>query len=853
MKKIIALLLAIMMILSFTAIVSADGTLHSSDEVDAALKLDSFTCSYSGAKPCDEAQRKKLVDRKISDGISNYGDQKVYSNFSLNTANDKNYGTITIGLSSVEETSFSGVRFYGRRSDTAPNVEITKADLPVTIYVSVSNDGTNYVKSDLLSGTISGTQENYTDNRWKDFALKFNGSENSVNGVKFIKIEVVTNGSTHFGAEEITLLNPDGENTKTITQLRTASFVAKTAELDDYIIYGGLERKAILEELDAMYAALTGDELATISTAVEKYNEAKTLYKAAKKEVPTVGNMKAGSAISYKSDESVNRTLEAYAKLTDGFVTKNNDPGQVGGQGGPDTFCRGDWSIAGTDSSHVVVTLNIKNPVTFSGIRMYSRKGDPHSNFDLNALAKSVKITLYNANGNKITLTNTSPQYAVAGEKANAYADYLLLADNVNYALTDVTKIEFDILALNGNNQHWGSEEIRLITTDSATESTVTGIMVVPAIAAINAIGDYIVPGGLERGEKISAAEAELAKLSDTEKANIPEETKAKYIEYKNQYDTAVATVTELNTVGNMTSSAEKFNRSDDTSAGSIGGAGVLTDGKVSTNDQYNGMPGYSRMTAVDVVTSSLYTKVTLDIDSPVTFSGIRVYGSKADDAPVYAGSYIPENVTVELYDSRGNMYKTGAIKMPRYNDKATGGFPYSELTITDGSKNYAMTDVTKIVINITGLYDGYAHFCSEEIRLLMHKSGVETASVSDLLKNKVKLSTPTFESGVYGDGTGIIRFFTTFESIADGTEIESFGTYAHVDSVSEKNTCATYEGVTPKVNDNFFVDVKNIPAGYFDKPVFALSFVKIKGYNNLILSGTSTGAKVNTENRLKK
>ena len=851
MKKIIALLLALMMILSFTAIVSADGTLHSSDEVGVTLSLDSFTCSYSGAVTCDEAQRKKLVDGKISDGMSNYGDQKVYSNFSLNTANDKNYGTITIGLSSVEETSFSGVRFYGRRSDTAPNVDISTGDLPATIYVSVSNDGTNYVQSDLLSGTISGTKENYTDNRWKDFALKFNGSVNSVNGVKFIKIEVVTNGSTHFGAEEITLLNPDGENTKTITQLRTASFVAKTAELDDYIIYGGLERKAILEELDAMYAALTGDELATISTAVEKYNEAKTLYEAAKKEVPTVGNMTAESAISYKSDGSVNNTLGAYAKLTDGSVTKTNEKGQ---EGGLDTFCRGDWSIAGTNSSHVVVTLKIKNPVTFSGIRMYARKGDSHSNFIYESLAKSVKITIYDANGNKITLTNTSPQYAAAGEKSNAYADYLLLADNVNYALTDVTKIEFDILALNNNNQHWGSEEIRLITTDSATESTVTGIMVVPAITAINAIGDYTVPGGLERGEKILAAEAELAKLSDTEKAYIPEETMAKYNEYKNQYDTAVATVTELNTVGNMTSSAEKFNRSDDTSAGSIGGAGVLTDGKVSTNDQTAKSAGYSRMTAVNVVTSDLYTKVTLDIASPVTFSGIRVYSSKADDTPVYAGSYVPENVTVELYDSRGNMYKTGAIKMPRNWDKATGGFPYSELTITDGSKNYAMTDVTKIVINITGLYDGYAHFCSEEIRLLMHKSGVETASVSDLLKNKVKLSTPTFESGVYDNGTGIIRFFTTFESIADGVEIESFGTYAHVKSVSENmdDKCATYVGETPAVGDNFSVDVKNIPAGYFNKPVFALSFVKIKGYDNLILSGISTAAKVNAENKLK-
>ena len=115
-------------------------------------------------------------------------------------------------------------------------------------------------------------------------------------------------------------------------------------------------------------------------------------------------------------------------------------------------------------------------------------------------------------------------------------------------------------------------------------------------------------------------------------------------------------------------------------------------------------------------------------------------------------------------------------------------------------------------------------------------------------------LSTPTFESGVYGDGTGIIRFFTTFDAIADGVEIESFGTYAHVNSVAENmnDACATYVGEKPAVGDNFSVDVTGITKGYFNEPVFALSFVKIKGYDNLILSGISTGATVDTKNELK-
>ena len=63
---------------------------------------------------------------------------------------------------------------------------------------------------------------------------------------------------------------------------------------------------------------------------------------------------------------------------------------------------------------------------------------------------------------------------------------------------------------------------------------------------------------------------------------------------------------------------------------------------------------------------------------------------------------------------------------------------------------------------------------------------------------------------------------------------------------------CAKYEGKTPAVNDNFSVDVTGITAGYFNEPVFALSFVKIKGYDNLILSEVKTGVTVDKDMNLK-
>ena len=112
MKKIIALLLALMMLLSFTAIVSADGTLHSSDEVDAALKLDSYEIT-STKKAGPYGSDTNLFDKNISTASTGSGATKWQVNWAFCEAGD----SITFNISSENAIAFSGVRFYSLRED----------------------------------------------------------------------------------------------------------------------------------------------------------------------------------------------------------------------------------------------------------------------------------------------------------------------------------------------------------------------------------------------------------------------------------------------------------------------------------------------------------------------------------------------------------------------------------------------------------------------------------------------------------------------------------------------------------------------------------------------------------------
>ena len=868
MKKIIALLLALMMLLSFTAIVSADGTLHSSDEVDAALKLDSYEIT-SAKKAGPYGSDTNLFDKNISTASTGSGATKWQVNWAFCETGD----SITFNISSENAIAFSGVRFYSLRVDspTDGSYGLRGEQRPAKIYVSVSADGENYVKTDLLQETRSGVQEGFENNRWNQFALSFGGDTASVSGIKYIKLEVTaTGGEEHFGVDEITLLNPDGENTKTIAQLRTASFVAKAAELDSYLVNGGLERKAILDELDGLIKSLTDDEKASIKDSVEKYNTAKTRYAAARQEIDTTGKLTAESAISYKGDGNINNTLNA-SKLTDGSITKEGQSGKVNGV---DTFCRGDFCVDPSDNAynvadgrHTLITLTLDPTVEFSGIRSYTGKYDDTTGSTSWYTAKKVLVTLYDADGNKIAFGGISPVLAKTanGERDNSYADYVIAENGTEYSVTGVSKIEFDILKLEGKEQHWRAEEFRLLTAtgEAKTVAEIKGEMLASeaaaVIAAINAI-DSRVTGSVEQKKGIAAARAAYDALSSDAAVNVTNYSTLTTAEAA--YNGESVKEIEASLTGSAYSDHRASHDHSDYGYNKGGNdTGIystanLLDNKISAESVIGSKSSFMRgdYTVFGKVNEYLY--ITINTDGVGEFSGIRLYNRKQDNNTDYSNGNIPSKVKVALYSS-DTVYVSTGIVVPTVKAGTNGKENmYYDIPLTFNGETVKFTGITKVVVTLTEMTgdNKWGAFGAEELRLLDDETVTATKTVSDVAKTLVTLSTPTFESGVYGDGTGIIRFFTTFDAIADGVEIESFGTYAHVNSVSENmnDKCATYEGKTPAVNDNFSVDVTGITEGYFDKPVFALSFVKIKGYDNLILSEISTGATVNTGNKLK-
>ena len=117
-------------------------------------------------------------------------------------------------------------------------------------------------------------------------------------------------------------------------------------------------------------------------------------------------------------------------------------------------------------------------------------------------------------------------------------------------------------------------------------------------------------------------------------------------------------------------------------------------------------------------------------------------------------------------------------------------------------------------------------------------------------------------DSGVYEDGTGVIRIITTFNKLPDADDIVSFGTWilplskfseSEFDSKKGEGLFVKTEIDTAKLieGSSYHVDLTNIPKDALSGDVIAISFVKLSD------SETVTTAKyivkgVNADNRLK-
>ncbi len=467
-----------------------------------------------------------------------------------------------------------------------------------------------------------------------------------------------------------------------------------------------------------------------------------------------------------------------------------------------------------------------------SGVRLYNRFGWANQ-----AISKAY---LYLSDDGE----NWIKSDLVTVSHTTRYADIPAVFSGVTYnAKARYIRLEAVQVGGSDSNPHWGMEELELLNisgeakTIDEIKTAIIASEAESAKALINAINTRVT-GSIENVNTINAARAAYDGLSEKAKSLVDEGTLSVLTNAENALS---GVVKEIDTTPGSKSKISVTGISDHENV-TLLNPGRLTDGLFSPNGEV-GNTYYSGADFAVYPKANEYLHLTVTMTEAQNVSGIRFYTRKAWNSANLNKNNNAKSAKVTLYS--GDAYVTSdIITLTQSSDSI-----YCDAALKFNSEQITVTNVTKIEIIVLENIDK-EHWGAEELRLL-ETNGTEK-SVSDIAKTLVTLSTPTFESGVYGDGTGIIRFFTTFDAIADGAEIESFGTYAHVGSVTKENTCATYEGVTPKADDNFSVDVTGITKECFDKPVFALSFVKIKGYDNLILSDISTGATVNAENKLK-
>lgn len=784
----------------------------------------------------------------------------------------------------------SGLRIYRTKNGTTTTVD-AEGNKTFTVQSGQENHGNYMTKYDVYV-KFDGSEdyvclvEDGTNSKNENFDINF-GCNLKVTDVR-IKVKEVRNKWSGFNSYitvgGITVLKSDSGNA---TYNTLAEFAVK--DIDTRVVGG-------LENLKSIEAAESYDK-----NAAESYREA--YDRASVKEVAT--DFGAALLTYYDNSTKVQVTDRASTVLTDGKISADRQ-----------TRTGSYWSVANfsvypNENKYLTITLPVNGTTDeFTGIRFYSRKADncnksDHTgnscvndkwNCQVDNSAQTVKVTLIGEDGE--TSVTSGVLTAVKGEKgvyvaaedttSNAYSDadkkhmenidyrYVDIAlsyDNKMVRVKNVKKIIIEVQSLFSSN-HWGSEEVRLIN-NSDVYAEVQTVSDVAKDVKDNAVDERVI-GSLENKKTLEAAEA-----IDT----------TYYAEQRASYNAAV--VKELDAkIGNVT--ADYYFDNGKTSREVKNEAcAALTNGIISPDNmiENEGSSYYCGKDWAVHTADGKYLTLTIPVNSSEEFTGIRFYNRKSHALNHYLLANAAKYAEVTLYDNKGNYVTSGTLTSVPGNEhgiinsdktlKVTAGsngekynvasyagnysndIRYVDLKLNFNDENVRVSDASKIVIVIKELYSGNQHWGAEEVRLINDSSIAEdaTMTVSEIGKGSVVLSNITAQSGVYENGKGIIRFITEFTKIAEGAEIESFGTYAIKSDKYTEGTVPTtgdnvgvYDGTTnkPATGNNFSVDINNIEEAYFNVPVTAISFVKVKGCDNLIVTGIINDVKVNTENKLR-
>ena len=235
------------------------------------------------------------------------------------------------------------------------------------------------------------------------------------------------------------------------------------------------------------------------------------------------------------------------------------------------------------------------------------------------------------------------------------------------------------------------------------------------------------------------------------------------------------------------------------------------------------------------------------------------------------------------------NVSNVKAVRFQMLNNVTQGGIPASYIVVPEialigaDSGNTTFTastdidDVNAVIVNINALgaasltaefrkklstlEAAYAAL-SERQKALVINYGKLTAARKEydaLLKAALTLNV-TADSGVYSDKTGVIRFISTFNAIPDVAEIESYGTYVLNFNAFNSGTewsesqCAVFTSEAdgaPEDGESFAVDLY-VPDEHLSDSVAAMSFVKIKGYDNPITTYFKSVSVLNINEKVK-